>query len=614
MSSTFDYLRSDFQYEPLKESEIRLIKLKSLEPGARKISCEIAHYDLKDCPAYFALSYVWQYTAQPGLLFFDMERTNTKYPFYVDGQYFRITKNLFEALEYISEDMTTLKTLEMLFTQKQEDYILMWVDAVCLDQNNLDEMSTQILRMMTIYSSALTTVVWFGKHTPIPEDIARIGNMILANAMWAEMQVKMSNLFSSASGQAPIQRDKNLLRNALGSGLHDFLIRYMSVLANEWFNRVWVVQEYIVSRQAFCAPGWYTMEGLLAITDAIHETEPDPNGSEPWLLGMAKASPLGGFAGLYIKGKLADGRFARMTLAERLLNLLSSVSGKKCTNPHDAIYGVLSLACMDGTDLPVDLQPDYGKPLIDVYKTYARYIIQNTGKLEIMASHGPRLRGQPSWVPRPESACLSRLPWLTEKSASSKVRFSDDGELMTVQGVEIGRVTAFHGHMDDSTEILTLHEEIFEAAAKIREVTVHQVFVEWFRSFREYHDFPMDGLEHINSSVMLALALTRQRGIGFTGRLLDTDLAQLMHGALEGIAFMLLDNGHIFHSPYDDLKKGDAVWALKGMQHYSVLRYDGNDTVSASYVTHSEPYTPKRNYYLAEEFFLQKAVRDITLI
>jgi len=42
--------------------------------------------------------------------------------------------------------------------------IMFWIDALCIDQENVDEKSMQAHRMGTIYGSAVTVVAWLGEN------------------------------------------------------------------------------------------------------------------------------------------------------------------------------------------------------------------------------------------------------------------------------------------------------------------------------------------------------------------------------------------------------------------------------------------------------------------
>ena len=51
----------------------------------------------------------------------------------------------------------------------------LWVDAICINQNDLEERSSQVALMGTIYSRAMDTIVWLGK----PDDYSRVVHDLL---------------------------------------------------------------------------------------------------------------------------------------------------------------------------------------------------------------------------------------------------------------------------------------------------------------------------------------------------------------------------------------------------------------------------------------------------
>lgn len=46
-----------------------------------------------------------------------------------------------------------------------------WVDALCINQDDLEERSGQVLRMTSIYRSAFRVVAWIGSETPGLENL-----------------------------------------------------------------------------------------------------------------------------------------------------------------------------------------------------------------------------------------------------------------------------------------------------------------------------------------------------------------------------------------------------------------------------------------------------------
>lgn len=58
-----------------------------------------------------------------------------------------ITQNLAGALPYLRDI---------------EEVCTLWIDAVCVNQNDLEERSSHIRRMADIYTYALRVIIWLG--------------------------------------------------------------------------------------------------------------------------------------------------------------------------------------------------------------------------------------------------------------------------------------------------------------------------------------------------------------------------------------------------------------------------------------------------------------------
>ena len=63
----------------------------------------------------------------------------------VNGEYLDVTENLHSALQHLRSENVD-KTL--------------WVDAICIDQNNERERGHQVQQMCKIYSQAEAVIVW----------------------------------------------------------------------------------------------------------------------------------------------------------------------------------------------------------------------------------------------------------------------------------------------------------------------------------------------------------------------------------------------------------------------------------------------------------------------
>ncbi|RFU77906.1 heterokaryon incompatibility [Trichoderma arundinaceum] len=118
---------------PLKEGEIRVLTVLPDE-WAADIHCELGVVSLNNNPEYVALSYVWGPPFQDGTL-------------YIGGQEQRIGRGLETALRYYRRAGWSMP---------------LWVDAVCINQGDIPERSSQVSIMDRIYSSAATVFVLLG--------------------------------------------------------------------------------------------------------------------------------------------------------------------------------------------------------------------------------------------------------------------------------------------------------------------------------------------------------------------------------------------------------------------------------------------------------------------
>jgi len=124
----------------------RSIRLLDLAPsrslGRRseqiRLQASLRVVSLADSPRFTALSYVW---GSPSA------KTRT---ILCDGAEITITQNCHDALVALRRRWSTLT---------------IWVDAICIDQNNPAERSHQVLLMEEIYSWAETVYIWLGPGT-----------------------------------------------------------------------------------------------------------------------------------------------------------------------------------------------------------------------------------------------------------------------------------------------------------------------------------------------------------------------------------------------------------------------------------------------------------------
>lgn len=129
------------------ERQIRLLRvlLNGDAPGSEQSSspvyCDLSIHSLNhdNPPSYTALSYVW---GPPSVMSGSGDDTLV-----VNSEAIPARENLLSALRAF---------------QSRNDSAYLWVDAVCINQDDLEEKMTQIKLMGDIYSLAERTVIWLG--------------------------------------------------------------------------------------------------------------------------------------------------------------------------------------------------------------------------------------------------------------------------------------------------------------------------------------------------------------------------------------------------------------------------------------------------------------------
>jgi len=122
---------------PPGNNRIRLLRLMPNRIETADIKCELFHYSLEpdnSTHLYDALSYVWG----------DLNKT---VPIFVNEHVLSVTENLHAALVHLRD-----RSFER----------IIWVDALCIDQDNEKEKIQQIRIMARIYAQANRVIAWLG--------------------------------------------------------------------------------------------------------------------------------------------------------------------------------------------------------------------------------------------------------------------------------------------------------------------------------------------------------------------------------------------------------------------------------------------------------------------
>ncbi|KFA68957.1 hypothetical protein S40285_06997 [Stachybotrys chlorohalonatus IBT 40285] len=391
---------SHYRSLDIRKREIRLLHLLPAESD-EPISCNLTVVSLDDRPQYEALSYVW---GKP------VETSAPKNIVNLEGMGVSVTPNLLLALHRLrllpNEGLRTL-----------------WVDALCINQSDLDERSQQVSIMRDIYASAGHVLIWLGEGDDDTD--AAFGWM-----------AAFANLHGPPGGEGERTNRINLMREN-SSFFFSIADRY------GWFSRIWILQELAVAKSdpiIYCGQKAATWSLLLKAWEAIaeeafvemdmvwhtqvHYGEEDLHGLIPVAQDIGHG-PVGQHKGPDVVRPmmkidvLNDLRTATQREGGDDLARLFRVSRtSESTDPRDRIYGLLGLIRNEGHDSisDVTIPIDYNKSTSEVYTDAMAYIFSRgegpyflsgvflaglNAEAPLIPSlpHGVTQPGLPSWVP-----------------------------------------------------------------------------------------------------------------------------------------------------------------------------------------------------------------------
>ncbi|KAF2493026.1 HET-domain-containing protein, partial [Lophium mytilinum] len=167
--------------------EVRLLVILPGKVDAQ-IECKLVVHETDNLPAYEALSYVWG--------------TSTKLkPILCDGYRIDVTPNLLFALKQL---------------RYEDERRLLWIDYVCINQDDNDEKTGQVQLMKTIYSEASRVV----------------SALILPEEVYAGPEALKEKLA------------KKVVENS------EKIEAFLSFIQDAWFTRIWCVQEIVLAQDA----------------------------------------------------------------------------------------------------------------------------------------------------------------------------------------------------------------------------------------------------------------------------------------------------------------------------------------------------------------------------
>lgn len=344
-------------WRPLQKNrnQIRILELLPANVDSAPLLCQLHIVSLDDNPVYEALSYRWG----------NINDTKT---ITLCGQSFKVTSNAFHALEALRLD-----------TESR----FLWVDAICIDQKNLEERSHQVNIMGNIYSNALNVRVW----------------------LESDYKCNIAPYVLSHASDYSLHFDEEIRNIVMGA-----------ISMSSWWRRVWTAQEAVLAKELMFHTGkdHFTLHELQKFLSAMtRHLSAENRCCRRYFVGFGD-EPLETFS--YFISDLLQRRADLHKSGFQLSELIKAYTHRDSTDLRDKVFGFIGLA----KDAPDNIVR-YDLSLVDCYTHTATEIIRQTKDLDIFRSimspvgrnadvqetseqrNTPfarrRMQGLPSWVP-----------------------------------------------------------------------------------------------------------------------------------------------------------------------------------------------------------------------
>ncbi|EEU41917.1 uncharacterized protein NECHADRAFT_85980 [Fusarium vanettenii 77-13-4] len=291
-------------------------------------------------PSYEAVSYCWGGD--------DGDYTKSEF-IIIGGRLFPITKNCAAVLRKI---------------RKTNSKRVIWVDSLCINQNDVKERSVQVSQMGQIFSGAQKVHIFLGNN---------VDKTTASKAFYVLNSMQNLNEFSMKlrNGAEPVK----------------------ALFTQTYFSRMWIIQEVLLAKSAALHWGTATIPWQTLSRDHLEEF---------------KKSGIDSCIPEWMRIRATTNNFRN---SETLGELLFSAMGSTASNDRDKVYGIYGLlfdAEQEG------LTVDYGLSVNQVFTNMAIHLIKKHNALPAVIRHvdhdAPPVDDEqlPSWVPDFRSRCIPK--------------------------------------------------------------------------------------------------------------------------------------------------------------------------------------------------------------
>ncbi|KAF5518512.1 Heterokaryon incompatibility protein 6, OR allele [Colletotrichum aenigma] len=478
-----------YEYHPLQGADIRLLTIEPLEDGedfSAPIRCTLGHVDLEALArgsGFKGQNHVWpetESTRDVAAIFRDPEdakalirvgdatkSTVEESPDWKDndndlpwrhdwgdflalsyvwgpptpvqhivlnGHQFPVGPNLFQALLHLRPN------------ERIRQGFKLWIDAICINQEDIAERSAQVGRMQDIYAAAWQVVIWLGPEA----DDSELGMSALS---WVAARNRTPSPYggfyreSTKIDARPLFIIWGTFKSPLKKTVYKALF---SLLSRPYWQRMWILQEVAMARPdapVVCGKSCLPWRDIHEAAAFISNDE-TRFGRE--LVGSTRPRILDSWSFEFARDRVVQ---ERDWSSERMWNLLMDMTkvqenqreitpeednrhpfeilqplilarDAKITEEKDRVYGILGIRAIADR---VDITPNYKLSMETIYRDFTAQLVSK-GNLEILrfvSKDGGRVRAQWNLEDVPSALSYRKLtpvvgPMLNSFSRSDK--------------------------------------------------------------------------------------------------------------------------------------------------------------------------------------------------
>lgn len=288
----------------------------------------------------------------------------------VDGQYVAVTENLEAAL----------RSLRMALNEDPQSKTYLWVDALCINQEDVSERGREIKRMRQIYGDALGGVVHIGVASE-DSDLAIQSIRSIAHNMKEgfDCQKWLVDLSTEVSDGKPSPSTPSL-------------VAIINLICRPYWSRMWIIQELAMGQDqsVVCGDSWVELADLRQVLKMlVLNLEPLMMIVTVDLIEANQAAYQAAVALLWYIGKvreivLLQTDEAPVSYSSIRLPILTLAQYATATDARDKIYGMMALLPSRIVTRIDHNDRNYELSTAQVFMEFSKSIIEVTGDLDVI--------------------------------------------------------------------------------------------------------------------------------------------------------------------------------------------------------------------------------------